>query len=184
MFGNFPAVIFTLSHPLPPAHSGQWTRQDKRESLVVLTVPHRRRLRSSCYLFPRCSFSPPRHHFITVLQRYNCAPTPLLAWQQDHRGCWGKDYGSRARDPFYLNGEVLDCVQIYVDHSVFKHLSLKKKLRSTDQLAMISFLFIVCKMINIFSVPSETPLKKCPFYLGIAKIAFASDVHLHYIWRV
>ena len=88
-------LLFSACPPTP--HTGQWTRQDKRESLVVLTVPHRRRLCSSCYLFPRCSFSPPRHHFITVLQRFNCAPTPLLAWQQDHRGCWGKDYGRGKR---------------------------------------------------------------------------------------
>ena len=99
-------LLFSACPPTP--HTGQWTRQDKRESLVVLTVPHRRRLCSSCYLFPRCSFSPPRHHFITVLQRFNCAPTPLLAWQQDHRGCWGK---IMARDPFYLKSEVLDSVQ-------------------------------------------------------------------------
>ena len=96
-FPNTGLSLLLFSACPPTLHTGQWTRQDKRESLVVLTVPHRRRLCSSCYLFPRCSFSPPRHHFITVLQRFNCAPTPLLAWQQDHRGCWGKDYGRGKR---------------------------------------------------------------------------------------
>ena len=52
-------------------------------------------------------------------------------------------------------------------------------MRSTDQLAMTSSLFIVCKII-IFSVLSEGTFEKAPLFLGPAKIAFASDVRLHY----
>ena len=89
---------------------------------------------------------------------FNCAPTPLLAWQQDHRGCWGKDYGRGKRLGSLHFWTSTCCTSLQ-----------KKKLRSTDQLAMTSSLFIVCKIIKFFLSFQRVPLKKRPSFWALPK---------------